>query len=780
MKFLLIALAAILFGCLPGGDRVAGSSTEAGNAGGKLSLANGGPAADVEVALVARGFRSDTAVSTGPGNLPGAYYRTRTGPDGRYAFGQVIPGDYRVMAIAGGVGATIDSVAVRGGDTAFADRVLKPLGGIRGIAKLIGGIAPTHIWVGCRATLKPVRLADSSGHFGVDSLPEGEYDLEPFCTACRQPSKRFRIRVGAGRDTLMADTLKLYPDYFQSFPAADSFTVRPADLPFVIGGKTHRGDEDSVTPIAAKWTWDGTPVAGKDEPAVGVGGIGGTQIQVDSSFFTGRTVGELRLELRYRDTTVVRQWRISFDAEPWIWAMRLVRAGAVTKLTAGDHPVWRISILDTLTPKAEDVAFWGLALSDTGRAPYGDVELVVESKDQTLLENAAPGQLTFVLVPDARHGGRVFRPRIDERLIDFANIRWLDRGRLGFAGDLEPHMLPGVLQVDRLREGGTSQRYSIDRNGKVTETMKLPSLEGTSGVPDPDSLLLYYRRAPAGSAFVWNAPLRASEKAWAVDAQGRAWAMDLPAAALAELKALLAPMAGDPPALPDDDSLPADRPLAYAWSGGRGRVADAETDTLMGAIASWFAKAPLSDTPAFGLPDSLPFRYLAFHADSTGFHYTGDTLILERDSADTTRFREYLSTGSPGRAADSSVLAYSLRIIGDSLIASTDQGFKSHLFGKLGTRTDLFALIGMPSVAPGTLLGLPVSPGQTPILVGIWEGEHVVGNRILASPGLKLVGSNPLQQGSREAGYLYTASGGLESEWGFANNEASADGWIKE
>ena len=70
--------------------------------------------------------------------------------------------------------------------------------------------------------------------------------------------------------------------------------------------------------------------------------------------------------------------------------------------------------------------------------------------------------------------------------------------------------------------------------------------------------------------------------------------------------------------------------------------------------------------------------------------------------------------------------------------------------------------------------------GQTAALAGIWEGEHTVGSRFLVSPGLKLAARNPLLQGSRDAGYLYTAAGGLEIEWGFANDEASADGWVKE
>jgi hypothetical protein len=788
-KFLLVAAAALFFGCLPMGDRIAGSSTEAGNAGGKLSLADGGPAADVEVALVARGFKSDTAAGPASGDSPGAYYRTRTGPDGRYVFEDVLPGDYRVMAVAGNVGATVDSVAVRGGDTAFADRILKPLGGIRGVAKVIGTAVPRRVWVGCRATLKPERLADSSGSFGVDSLPEGEYDLEPYCTTCQPSAKRLRVRVGSGRDTVLSDTLKLYPDYFEAFPASDSFTVRPADLPFFIGGKTHRGEDDTVAAISALWPWDGTIVAGKDDPAPGGTGIMETQILVDSAFFLGRAAGELRLELRYRDTTVVRHWRIALDSAPWTWSMRVVRAGTGSKLIGGNHPVWRFHILDSLTPKPEDVAFWGLAPSDSGRPPSGDVELMVEPQDQDLIGHAGPGQLTFILVPDARHGGRVFRPRTDERLADFPLIRRLDRAKLGFGGDLEPHMLPGALLLDRIREGGAAQRYAVSGNGKITETLKLPQFGGASGTADPDSLLLFYRRAPAGSAFVWDAPLRGAARAWAVDARGRAWdldsgaaavPLDLPASALAELKVLLAPMAGDPPLSPDSARLPDGHPLAYAWWGGRGRLGDAETDSLLGALSAWATRSGLTAVPAFALPDSLPFRYLAFHADSSGIRYTGDTLISERDPADTGKYREYLSMGSPGRTADSSVRSYSLRIESDSLIASADRQFASRLFGKIGARTALFALTGLGPVQPGVQNGLPALAGNAPALGGQWEGEHAVGIRILASPALKLVGKNALLQGSRDAGYLYTAAGGLEAEWTSASDGASADGWIRE
>jgi hypothetical protein len=797
-KFAALLLAAALAGCLPMGDRVAGSSTEAGNAGGKLSLADGRPAADVEVALVAREFRADTAADPAPDDVPGAYYRTRTDADGRYAFAGVIPGDYRVMALAAGLGATVDSLSVGpGGDTAFVARVLKPLGGIRGVAKVEGGSARMHVWVGCKATLKRNRLADSAGLFRLDSLPEGEYDLQSFCAACQDQVKPMRVRVAAGRDTLLSDTLKLYPGYLQAFPAADGFTVRPADLPFFIGGKTQRGEEDHVNPTLAIWTWDGKAVTGKDNPATDSAGIRETQIRIDSTFFREQAAGILGLELRYPDTTVIRAWRIAYDSEPWTYALRWVRAEPVGKLIGGDHPVWQFRILEAFAPDPLDLAYFGLVPADSGRIPAGEVELALETKDQVMVEGTGPQELTFLLIPDQRAGGRVIRPRRDESLADIPAMRLWDAARLGGLGSadsLDPHLLPEGLQIDRHRAGGARQRYLFSRNGKITEMLKLPYAWTASAPPssgtdafDPDSLTLFYRRAPAGSSFSWDAPLRGAARAWAVDTRGRAWELDtgkvvgpriLPAALAAELASLLAPMAGDPPALADTAAIPPGRPLAYAWYSGRGRLGDADADPLLAALADWLGRTGLTGVRGFALPDSLPFRFLSFRAETSGLRYTGDTLVLQRDPGAPDRFNEYLTPGSPGRSSDSAVWTYTLRIEGDSLVAGADDGFTSRLFGKIGARTPLFALAGLVPVITGEQFGLPTLESGGKGLAGIWDGPHDLGNRVMTAPAVKLV-AKPQVNGGRDAGYLYTAQGGLEREWKIAVNQTWAEGWDK-
>jgi hypothetical protein len=246
------------------------------------------------------------------------------------------------------------------------------------------------------------------------------------------------------------------------------------------------------------------------------------------------------------------------------------------------------------------------------------------------------------------------------------------------------------------------------------------------------------------------------------------------------LAALLAPMSGDPPAMADTAAIPPGSPVAYAWFGGRGRLGDAEADPLLAALADWLRRAGLDGIAGFALPDPRPFRYLSFRADTSGLRYTGDTLILERDPTAPDQFREYLSPGSPGRNSDTAVWIYTLRIEEERLVAGSETPFTSRLFGKLGKQTQLFALAGLTPVRTGEQFGLPAPESGGKDLTGIWDGPHDLGNRILTGPAVKLVAKAAQVNGSRDAGYLYTPSGGLEREWRVTVDRTAAEGWDKD
>ncbi|MEO7776602.1 MAG: hypothetical protein ABIY63_03670, partial [Fibrobacteria bacterium] len=307
---------ALLVGaCLPTEDRVAGGSTEAGNAGGKLSMSDGAPAADVSVALVARSYLPDTLAelgvpAAGRPDSPGAYYRTRTDAAGRYHFRNVPPGDYRVIAMATGLGATADSVAISGtgpegsagteGETSVADQVLKPLGGIRGVVKIVGSQVQTKVLLSSKATLRaPSRSDSETGGFQVDSLPEGEYELVPQCFTCQPVKLGYRIKVKAGRDTLLADTLLVYPEYFYDFPDTGELEVRASWLPLIVGGKVNRGADRNGKPGSIRWDWNGAPLA--DRRIAAPDGVSSTEVTLDSTWFGTVSQGILRVTLGFSD-----------------------------------------------------------------------------------------------------------------------------------------------------------------------------------------------------------------------------------------------------------------------------------------------------------------------------------------------------------------------------------------------------------------------------------------------------------------------------------------------
>ncbi|MDB5049650.1 MAG: hypothetical protein JWO30_2721 [Fibrobacteres bacterium] len=786
--------ALVLFACLPMGDRVAGSSTEAGNAGGKLSMADGKPAAGVSVALVARSYLPDTLDDgSAKGDVAGSYYRTRTGTDGRYQFSEVTPGDYRVVAIGQGTGCMADSVSIAaGGDTALIDRVLKPLGGIRGIAKVVGSKENVNVWVRPKATLKTPPRADlANGGFALDSLPEGEYELVPLCFSCQPLKDGYRVKVTAGKDTVLPDTLKVYPEYFYDFPDSGDLDVRTAWLPLRIGGKINRGAAGEGMPVTIAWDWNGSSLAGTDiaRPE----GVSETSMLLDSSMFAGLAEGTLRVTVAFPDTTIVREWHVRLDSENRIWPLSAVGVDSMVKVSGPLPHMWRFRVAGSRLLDLADVAFWGVnaGVEANQTALPGWLYLAVDNVVEKQLESGSQGGLTFILVPDGMLGGRVVRPRWNERLADFREIRYLDLAQLGFAETPEPSMLPGGLVVDRERGFLIHQRYRIDSSGRVEELLgALPILDPKPGTAMPaEPPILFYRSGAAADGFSWDKPLRDAAKSLAVTREGYAVRLDgsgiavnLTAGQLDSLKALLAPLAQDPSSMADTAGIPETGNLEYVWGGKRGLLrasgSGTSADTLLSALRDWIVRNGLEETPRFDL-SGPEWRFLAFESDSSGTRYTGDTLVLEiADTGSGASVREFLAPGSPSRANDSAVLEYGLMVARDSLVGvGAALPVNSRLFGKINGAPGIFPLTGLKPIAPEFRNGLPILTGNGNTLAGRLETSVDVHGRSVAAPRVWLDGRGIGGQSKQGLGFLYTPESGLEKAWRFNGSDGSVKGW---
>ena len=750
------------------------------------------------MALVSHGYLPDTLGVGGSGDVVGKYYRTRTDSDGSFRFSDVPAGSYRVMAVDSSVGASVDSLPVRpGDDTVFIEKVMKPLGGISGIAKIVGsaGTEP-HVWIRAKATLLHPPLASDAGAFRLDSLPEGVYELVPQCFSCRPVSTGYRVIVKAGEVTVLDDTLKLYPEYFFGFPDSGDLFIRSAWLPIPIGGKINRGDEDRILPASVAWTWNGVSVPGTDMATPK--GISETSVQVDSSWFEGISAGSLKLVLHYPDTAIARQWRVSLDTSVRIWPLSAVAvSGAVRIPGPVGKPVWRFHVSDSRPLDPAAAVFWRLAPGirpDTFAIPEW-VDLGVEDADLAGLGGLDTAYFTFFLVPDSIVGGRVFRPRRGERLEDIGRIRYLEIAHFGFTDSLEPSMRPDGLEVDRRRGSLGVQRYHIDSAGTVREMLGAlsPAAKPTMWPVDAGAPLLFYRSGPAAAGFLWEKPLRDASTLLAVTVDGLAMRLDAPTvpiriseAELDSLHALLEPMEPreplerDAPALADTGLLSSGGELEYAYVRGRGLLWNTGThpaaDGLSAGIRAWMDRNGLGQSPLFPLKSGL-HTWLSFMTDESGWRYTGDTLVAEMaDSAGGAVVTERLTSGSPGREGDSTVLIYYLRVAGDSLMATADPPVVSCLFGKIDAKRGLLPLVDLKPVSPAFVDGIPVMTGGGNTLSGRLVGSMQIAGRQVDHPAVFL-DIRAINSGKSGQGSLYTPEGGLERSWRFGGRKDSVTGW---
>jgi hypothetical protein len=769
------------------GERLAGSSTEAGNAGGKLSLSDGSAAAGISVALVARDFVPDTG-GLPPGDKAGAFYRTRTGPDGRYFVEGVKPGRYRVMAVGSGGGTMNDSVIVMPGpDTARYDGTLKPLGSVRGVAKVMGTDAKVNVWVSPVATVKHPPLADSAGGFRLDSLPEGEYELLPQCFSCAQPESPYKVKVRAGMDSLLPDTLKLYPEIMAGLPDSGDYEVRAAWLPMAFEGKWDENAERHLRPLSALWTWNGRAILGRDLPAST--GLKGTSVVLDAGLFGAATVGRLRVELAFPDTLVSRSWTLRLDRDRDIHPLQLVEADSAVAIRGPeDRPRWRIRPVRSQPLDRQDVAFWGLEGMVTGPSAVALPEWVslgfADARDTALLLASGTRRLTFILVPDTLDGGRILRPRRDERFEDFGRIRLFDRARLGFPDALVPTLAPEALILDRTRRAGVLQRYRVLPSQALSE-----DLGPLHGLGIPASLeaapLLFHRMGRVGGGYDWRDPVSGAEAALVVFPDGRDFSTERPGASLrvpeaelAILDSLLRGFAGDPPSRPDTAFLPETAALEVLHYSGRGHLRPRNAaDTLLRGFRDWRLRNGF-EPEGTGFPlETGVWRFEGF-AMSPGFVPTGDTLVLRlTKEGDGVEARESLSPGSPGRAGDTLEYAYRLFRDGDTLRAAVGSlSVPSRLFGLIeGTRT-VFAVSGLANVNATIENGLPILDAGGRFLSGRIAGTLSGWGRTLRNPGL-LLDQRRADNNAQGLGLLYTMDGGLERSWLFGGRSGEVKGW---
>jgi hypothetical protein len=790
-RVLLVLCALIVASCLSQDTRIAGSSTEAGNAGGKLTLSDGRPAAGISVSLVAKNYLPDTLGKIGSGDLAGSYYRTHTGADGRFHFNEVAPGNYRVMAVDQSLGATADSVFVKpGGETILLDGVLKTLGGISGIAKVVGAAASAkvNIWVRPKSTLNHPPRADATGAFRLDSLPEGEYELVPQCFSCQPVAHGVSVTVKAGLVTVLGDTLRLYPEYFFGFPDSGDLVIRTNWIPVIIGGKINRGAEDRKNPVTVAWTWNGIPIQGKNLPTPD--GISETSVLVDTGWFSGRSSGKLRLVLNYPDTAIMREWRLVLDSTDRIWPLSAVSAiGAVRIPGPVNRSVWRVHVTASRILDSSTSAFWGLWPSVPANAlsiPEW-VDLGADEAEMASLSGNDTAHFTFFLVPDRLMGGRIFRLRRDERIEDVDVIRFFERGRLGFLDSVEPFLSTDGLILDRRRNSQYLQRYRVDSTGEARELLGNPVNRSAEIGPVIDSPYFFFRTGPADAGYSWDMPLRDAAKALAVTREGLAVRLDgskitvkLSDAEFNSLKRILAPLSNRNPAMVDTENLASKGTLRYLWVDGHGILnMSAETSpvaSLVDSIHEWMIRNGIEPQVNYPLSQGTT-RWLGFKEDDSTIRYTGDTLVLElTDTAFGKSALEYLSLGSPGRALDSISIRYFLAVEGDSLTVSSSTTSNSRLFGSVDERRGVYGLIGLNSVSAEIISGIPRLSGGGNLLSGILQVELNVHGRLLSRPAVLLDG-RPLLEGRLGSGFLYSFDRGLERAWRFGGAVGTIQGW---
>ncbi len=283
MKNLVTIVLAVL-ACLAGGclDRMAGS-TSTGNTG-KGTIA--GRVVDAEGRGVA-GARVKVVVSDhnpGPGGSGEVSEITFTEADGSFRTDSLADGYYNLFDSKGQQVAFLDSIGVSADSGALApDAVLEAPGSVSGVVRLRPGHDVSTVFLVLIGTTTWSVPNDSIGNFVLKGLAEGEYRLRVISILDAYVPLDTLIRVEAGRNVVLPDTLRLSYRGAAGLPVVDHpalqydsalLSVRvswPGQDPSGVGGyNVYRRAADSgfvrVTPAPVKdsffvdkWDWGFRP-----------------------------------------------------------------------------------------------------------------------------------------------------------------------------------------------------------------------------------------------------------------------------------------------------------------------------------------------------------------------------------------------------------------------------------------------------------------------------------------------------------------------------------------
>lgn len=503
-----------------------GSSTEGGNViSGTLISPDSSGGANANVYLIDPSWVPDTLASGEGSAIARIQYSTRTNELGGYAFADVSPGSYRLLAVTtDGTGGVIDSLTKEseraldvGTDTLYKT------GAIAGTVTFVDAVQHPEVMVYVRGTYfsSPV---DSLGRFHIGSVPPGSYLVHFRCNGCAGALPDVPVTVAAGDTAVVGESPVVHVEFFSGMTEEpETLSVFSATLPVTYRLKVYYGADSTA------WTLNGLPLPSTSMRQDGYVTETGVQL-VDSVFTSESGHDSLAVKLFYRDTTVSAHWTILYRNAPHgVLPFSIVEARAInSKEALQGGTVWEFAVQHWRGLGDTSLYYWvqlGLlgepvlspdprdtTVPDTIRIPLhessrsGSVPQWVAGASFT-----AGDELTFILVPDETWGGTAFRPRTNETFDAYDRLPQIQTeyavSLTRRYTDVEVFFGPDAVYFDRFR-----REISTNPNNRVVQRYRLVAQDSVteiapSGTALDEPLLLYYARQQLPVEHHWSIPL---------------------------------------------------------------------------------------------------------------------------------------------------------------------------------------------------------------------------------------------------------------------------------